>query len=80
MAWKCVGLTPRDCGCDCAAVETSVFHLVFAGDGESCLLFDLFIQSIPIHELDQVRGSTLRARCKALSVSLTFRSSCTWRK
>ncbi|KAL8434896.1 hypothetical protein Efla_000707 [Eimeria flavescens] len=34
--------------------DESVFHLVLMGDGESCLLFDLFMQSIPYSGLDQM--------------------------
>ncbi|KAL8269942.1 hypothetical protein Esti_006130 [Eimeria stiedai] len=32
----------------------SVFHLVLSGDGDGCLLFDLFIQSVPYSGLDQM--------------------------
>ncbi|XP_026190358.1 uncharacterized protein LOC113146624 [Cyclospora cayetanensis] len=36
------------------AAESSVYHLVLLGDGHGCQLFDLFIQSIPVNELDQM--------------------------
>ena len=47
-------------GARCAAADDSAFHLVLSGDGDSCLLFDLFIQTLPYRELDQVRLSSFR--------------------
>ncbi|KAL8447304.1 hypothetical protein Emed_004515 [Eimeria media] len=40
----------------------SVFHLVLSGDGDGCLLFDLFIQSIPYSGLDQMSNCSTFGR------------------
>ncbi|CDI83224.1 hypothetical protein EPH_0011770 [Eimeria praecox] len=45
------------------AANDSAFHLVLSGDGDNCLLFDLFIQSMPFRELHQM------SECSSMGVS-----------